>query len=73
MGFELSTLVVIGTDRTGCCKSNYHTITTIIPDESFSIIAVERTKLDIYIIIVIILKYEVYYVHYTGTDKEIWN
>ena len=28
MGFELSTLVVIGTDCTGSCKSNYHTITT---------------------------------------------
>ena len=28
MGFELSTLVVIGTDCTGSYKSNYHTITT---------------------------------------------
>jgi hypothetical protein len=27
-GFELTTLVVIGTDGTGSCKSNYHTITT---------------------------------------------
>ena len=27
-GFELTTLAVIGTDYTGCCKSNYHTITT---------------------------------------------
>ena len=26
--FELSTSVVIGTDYTGSCKSNYHTITT---------------------------------------------
>ena len=26
-GFELTTLVVIGTDSTGSCKSNYHTIT----------------------------------------------
>jgi hypothetical protein len=26
-GFELAPLVVIGTDRTGICKSNYHTIT----------------------------------------------
>jgi len=26
MGFELTTLVVIGTDCTGSCKSNYHTI-----------------------------------------------
>ena len=25
--FELQTLVVISTDRTGSCKSNYHTIT----------------------------------------------
>ena len=28
MGFELKTLVVIGTDCTGSCKSNYHTIMT---------------------------------------------
>ena len=27
-GFELTTLVVIGTDFSGICKSNYHTITT---------------------------------------------
>jgi len=27
-GFELTTLVVIGTDCRGSCKSNYHTITT---------------------------------------------
>ena len=27
-GFELATLVVIGTDCTGSCKSNHHTITT---------------------------------------------
>ena len=28
VGFELATLVVIGTDRTGSYNSNYHTITT---------------------------------------------
>jgi hypothetical protein len=28
-GFELTTLVVIGTDCIGSCKSNYHTITTM--------------------------------------------
>jgi hypothetical protein len=28
VGFELATLVVIDTDCTGSCKSNYHTITT---------------------------------------------
>jgi hypothetical protein len=27
-GFELTTLVVIGTDCIGSCKSNYHTMTT---------------------------------------------
>jgi hypothetical protein len=26
MGFKLTTLVVIGTDCTGSCKSNFHTI-----------------------------------------------
>jgi len=28
--FELTTLVVIGTDCTGSCKSNHHTITTMM-------------------------------------------
>ena len=28
VGFELTTLVVIGTDCIGSCKPNYHTITT---------------------------------------------
>ena len=33
-GFEITTLVVIGTDCTGSCKSNYHTImTTIAPTD----------------------------------------
>jgi len=27
VGFELTTSMVIGTDCTGSCKSNYHTIT----------------------------------------------
>ena len=29
MGFKLTTLVMIDTDCTGSCKSNYHTITTM--------------------------------------------
>jgi hypothetical protein len=29
-GFELATLVVMGTDCIGSCKSNYHTITTMM-------------------------------------------
>ena len=34
-GFELSMLVVIGTDCTGSCKSNYHTIKSMTtPDHS---------------------------------------
>ena len=34
-GFELTTLVVIDTDCTGICKSNYHTITTMTAPFSF--------------------------------------
>jgi len=30
MGFELTTLVVTGTDCTGSCISNYHTITIMM-------------------------------------------
>jgi len=33
-GFELTTLVVIGTDCTGSCTSNYHTITTTTAHEA---------------------------------------
>ena len=29
-GIRITTLVVIGTDCTGSCKSNYHTITTAL-------------------------------------------
>jgi hypothetical protein len=31
-GFELTTLVMIGTGCTGSCQSNYHTITTTMMD-----------------------------------------
>jgi len=37
MGFELTTLVVIGTDCTGSCKSNYHTIMITTMTSQFSI------------------------------------
>ena len=30
VGFELTTLVMLGTDCIGSCKSNYHTITTTV-------------------------------------------
>ena len=30
MAFKLTILVVIGTDYTGSCKSNYHMITTMM-------------------------------------------
>ena len=35
MGFELATLVVIGTDCTGSCKSNYHMIKTTTAPRNF--------------------------------------
>jgi hypothetical protein len=39
-GFELTTLVVIGTDCTGSCKSNYHMITTTLdPKEIGNIVS----------------------------------
>jgi len=36
-GFELTTLVMIGTDGTGSCKSKYHTITTTTAPVLFNI------------------------------------
>ena len=35
MGFEFTTLVVIGTDCTGSCKSNYHTIKAMTASVTF--------------------------------------
>jgi hypothetical protein len=37
MGFKLTTLVVIGTDYVGSCKSNYHTITTTLWQQGWDI------------------------------------
>ena len=34
-GFELTTLVLIGTDCIGSCKSNYHTITTLTGSKTY--------------------------------------
>jgi hypothetical protein len=34
-GFKLTTLVVIGTDGIGSCKSNYHTIVTTTTSRRF--------------------------------------
>jgi hypothetical protein len=41
-GFELTTLVVIGTDCIGSYKSNYHTITTTTAPRSFNDASVSR-------------------------------
>ena len=37
-GFELTTLVVLGTDCIGSCKSNYHTTTTTTAHNYFHFI-----------------------------------
>ena len=37
VGFELITLVVLGTDCTGTCKSNHHTITTTAVPEIYNV------------------------------------
>ena len=47
-GFELTTLLVIGTDCTGSCKSNYHTITTMTAPV---IMYVETFKTDVIVFI----------------------
>ena len=48
-GFELTTLVVIGTDYTGSCKSNYHMITTTSVNISNTINGTHRKFLMIQI------------------------
>jgi len=37
MGFELITLVVIDTDCTGSCKSNYYTTTLYLRGKTYNI------------------------------------
>jgi len=37
MEFVLTTLAVIGTDCIGSCKSNYHTITTIMGPTDYEV------------------------------------
>ena len=45
-GFELTTLVVIGTDYTGSCKSNYHMITNnILDDINFCFSSITKTQI----------------------------
>ena len=47
-GFELTTLVAIGTDCTGNCKSNYHTITATtaphIVGDKLSVLLIDKNK-----------------------------
>ena len=40
--FELTTSVVIGTDCIGSCKSNYHTITTMMPKIHWSNVSLSK-------------------------------
>ena len=47
-GFELTTVVVLCTDCTGRCKSNYHTITTAPPDGG-----IVNTNVDVWYIEII--------------------
>jgi hypothetical protein len=49
VGFELTTLVVIGTDCISSCKSNCHTImTTITPFLTLNDVAVENRPINIF-------------------------
>ena len=58
-GFELTTLVVIGTDCIGSCKSNYHTIT---PTMSLEIVFIFSIALKVTCCIYVFQKkYENFY------------
>ena len=52
VGFELTTLVVIGTDFIGSCKSNYHTIMTTMGPY----LLVINLIIDLYLIISLFFK-----------------
>ena len=47
MGFELTTLVVIGTDCTGSCEFNYHAIRTPLNTEVMSLFVVLHLTLKV--------------------------
>jgi uncharacterized membrane protein len=53
--FELSTLVMMGTDCTGSCKSNYHTITTTTASTNYDVLF--ATFICIILLITLILLY----------------
>ena len=46
-GFEITTVVMIGTNCTGCCKSNYHTILATTTPLNLSETEKEKENLDI--------------------------
>ena len=54
-GFELKPLVVIGTDCTGSCKSNYHTITTPTASSLIDI----QTSIDNTLLMLVIIKMDI--------------
>ena len=47
-GFKILTLVVIGTDCIGSCKSNYHTITTTTAPEKYGDVPAETSIIFYY-------------------------
>jgi hypothetical protein len=49
-GFKLTALVVIGTNCIGCCKFNYHTITTTMAPVQVIVIITDLTKLFYHLI-----------------------
>jgi len=51
VGFELTTLVVIGTDCTCSCKFNYHTITTTTAPSGFTYIVMCNGKFEYYFLL----------------------
>ena len=54
MGFEHTTLVVVGTDCPGSCKSNYHATTTMTTPE------IKRRQYYNYRYIIISVQYYIY-------------
>jgi hypothetical protein len=53
--FELTTLVVIGTDSTGSCKSNYHTMTTTPIYLIFWILYIQSNSISFFADILVLL------------------
>jgi hypothetical protein len=73
--FELTTLVMIGTDCIGICKSNYHTITTMTVNEKlqknqYTTVEINISLIHMYMYLKDITKVKIVYKRSQWTNRQ---